>query len=164
MGTAEFYRVVEGLDEVVDSLVVDVSDPGGEGRLLLFVVLRQGAELDDGLRGRIRAAVRAELSPRHVPDRIEAIAEVPRTLSGKKLEVPVKRVLAGVPLDQAVSEGALANPEAIRQVVALARDPGSPTRPGGVPLVAQISASRGMLTCGRRGEQGSKRPLRVVRS
>ena len=121
MGTAEFYRVVEGLDEVTDSLVVDVSDPGGEGQLLLFVVLRQGAELDDGLRGRIRAAVRSELSPRHVPDRIEAIAEVPRTLSGKKLEVPVKRVLAGVPLDQAVSEGALANPGAIHEVVALAR-------------------------------------------
>jgi acetoacetyl-CoA synthetase len=124
MGTAEFYRVVEGLDEVVDSLVVDASDPGGEGRLLLFVVLRPGEELDDGLRGRIRAAVRADLSPRHVPDRIDAIAEVPRTLSGKKLEVPVKRVLAGVPFEQAVSEGALANPDAIHQVVALARDPG----------------------------------------
>ncbi len=124
MGTAEFYRVVEGLDEVVDSLVVDASDPGGEGRLLLFVVLRPGVELDDGLRDRIRAAVRADLSPRHVPDRIDAIAEVPRTLSGKKLEVPVKRVLAGVPLEQAVSEGALANPDAIHQVVALARDPG----------------------------------------
>jgi acetoacetyl-CoA synthetase len=123
MGTAEFYRVVEALDEVVDSLVVDASDPGGEGRLLLFVVLRQGAELDDDLRDRIRAAVRAELSPRHVPDRIAAIAEVPRTLSGKKLEVPVKRVLSGVPLDQAVSEGALANPDAIHQVVALAREP-----------------------------------------
>jgi acetoacetyl-CoA synthetase len=124
MGTAEFYRVVEGLDEVVDSLVVDASDPGGEGRLLLFVVLRPGIELDDDLRGRIRAAVRVDLSPRHVPDRIEPIAEVPRTLSGKKLEVPVKRVLTGVPLDQAVSEGALANPEAIHQVVALARDRG----------------------------------------
>ena len=124
MGTAEFYRVVEGLDEVTDSLVVDVSDPGGEGRLLLFVVLRPGTELDDGLQRRIRAAVRAELSPRHVPDRIAAIAEVPRTLSGKKLEVPVKRVLAGVPLDQAVSEGALANPAAIHQVVALAGESG----------------------------------------
>jgi acetoacetyl-CoA synthetase len=122
MGTAEFYRVVEGLDEVTDSLVVDASDPGGEGRLLLFVVLRSGSALDDDLRGRIRSAVRAELSPRHVPDRIEAIAEVPRTLSGKKLEVPVKRVLSGVPLEKAVSEGALANPDAIHQVVALARD------------------------------------------
>jgi acetoacetyl-CoA synthetase len=124
MGTAEFYRVVEGLDEVTDSLVVDASDPGGEGRLLLFVVLRPGAELDDELQRRIRAAVRAELSPRHVPDRIAAIAEVPRTLSGKKLEVPVKRVLAGIPLDQAVSEGALANPAAIHQVVALAGETG----------------------------------------
>ena len=121
MGTAEFYRVVEGLDEVTDSLVVDASDPGGEGRLLLFVVLRPETELDERLTDRIRSAVRAELSPRHVPDRIEAIAEVPRTLSGKKLEVPVKRVLAGVPLEQAVSEGALANPDAIHQVVALAR-------------------------------------------
>jgi acetoacetyl-CoA synthetase len=121
MGTAEFYRVVEGLDEVVDSLVVDVSDPGGDGRLLLFVVLRPGVELDAGLERRIRAAVRADLSPRHVPDRIQAIAEVPRTLSGKKLEVPVKRVLAGVPLERAVSEGALANPAAVHEVVALAR-------------------------------------------
>jgi acetoacetyl-CoA synthetase len=124
MGTAEFYRVVEGLDEVTDSLVVDASDPGGHGRLLLFVVLRPGVQLDDGLRRRIREAVRADLSPRHVPDRIEAIAEVPRTLSGKKLEVPVKRVLTGVPLERAVSEGALANPDAIHQVVALARDQG----------------------------------------
>jgi acetoacetyl-CoA synthetase len=122
MGTAEFYRVVEGLDAVTDSLVVDASDPGGQGRLLLFVVLRPGTELDEALQGRIRAAVRTELSPRHVPDRIEAIAEVPRTLSGKKLEVPVKRVLSGVPLEKAVSEGALANPDAIHQVVALARE------------------------------------------
>jgi acetoacetyl-CoA synthetase len=122
MGTAEFYRVVEGMDEVVDSLVVDVGDPGGEGRLLLFVVLRPGLELDPGLERRIRAAVRAELSPRHVPDRIQAIAEVPRTLSGKKLEVPVKRVLAGTPLERAVSEGALANPAAIHEVVTLARE------------------------------------------
>jgi acetoacetyl-CoA synthetase len=124
MGTAEFYRVVEGLDEVTDSLVVDAGEPGREGQLLLFVVLRPGTELDDGLRQRIRAALKAELSPRHVPDRIEAVAEVPRTLSGKKLEVPVKRVLAGIPLERAVSEGALANPAAIHEVVALARDGG----------------------------------------
>jgi acetoacetyl-CoA synthetase len=121
MGTAELYRVVEGLDEVVDSLVVDTSGPGGEGRLLLFVVLRPGVELDDELRRRIAAALRTELSPRHVPDEVHAIAEVPRTLSGKKLEVPVKRMLTGTPLDQAVSEGALANPKAIHEVVALAR-------------------------------------------
>ncbi|HZD74064.1 MAG TPA: AMP-binding protein, partial [Actinomycetota bacterium] len=120
MGTSEFYRVVEGLDQVSDSLVVDASEPGGEGRLLLFLVLRPGVELDDDLRGLVREAVRRELSPRHVPDEIHAIADVPRTLSGKKLEVPVKRVLAGVPLSKAVSEGALANPDAIHAVVDLA--------------------------------------------
>jgi acetoacetyl-CoA synthetase len=120
MGTSEFYRVVEGLDQVTDSLVVDVSEPGGQGRLLLFLVLRPGVELDDDLRRLVRDTVRLQLSPRHVPDEIHAIAEVPRTLSGKKLEVPVKRVLAGVPLEKAVSEGAMANPDAIHAVVALA--------------------------------------------
>jgi acetoacetyl-CoA synthetase len=121
MGTAEFYRVVEGLDEVADSLVVDAGEAGAEGRLLLFLVLRPGVALDDDLAGRIRATLRTELSPRHVPDEIYAIEEVPRTLSGKKLEVPVKRILAGIPPEKAVSEGALANPTAIRQVVALAQ-------------------------------------------
>ncbi|HEY2959792.1 MAG TPA: acetoacetate--CoA ligase [Actinomycetota bacterium] len=121
MGTAEFYRVVESLDEVADSLVVDAGDGRGEGRLLLFLVLRPGTTLDKALTDRVRALVRSELSPRHVPDEIHAIEEVPRTLSGKKLEVPVKRILAGVPQDQAVSKGALANPAAIRSVVALAR-------------------------------------------
>jgi acetoacetyl-CoA synthetase len=120
MGTSEFYRAVEGLDEVTDSLVVDVSEPGGEGRLLLFVVLRPGLELDAELERRIRDTVRRELSPRHVPDEVHAVAEVPRTLSGKKLEVPVKRILTGVPLERAVSEGALANPDAVHAVVALA--------------------------------------------
>jgi acetoacetyl-CoA synthetase len=122
MGTSEFYRVVEGLEEVTDSLVVDASEPGGDGRLLLFLVLRPGVELDDDLRRQVREAIRRELSPRHVPDEIHAIVAVPRTLSGKKLEVPVKRVLSGVPLEKAVSEGALANPEAIYAVVALAQD------------------------------------------
>ncbi len=120
MGTSEFYRVIEGIEEVTDSLVVDVSDPGGEGRLLLFVVLRPGVELDGELERRLRDMVRRELSPRHVPDEIHAIADVPRTLSGKKLEVPVKRILTGVPLERAVSEGALANPDAVHAVVALA--------------------------------------------
>ena len=120
MGTAEFYRVVEALDEVTDSLVVDV-----DGRLLLFVTLREGAELDDGLLDRLRRAVRAELSPRHVPDEVHVIGSVPRTLSGKKLEVPVKRILAGTPPDKAVSHGALANPEALDEVVRLAGGPGA---------------------------------------
>ncbi len=126
MGTAEFYRVVEGLDEVTDSLVVDAGDADGDGRLLLFLVLRPGCTLDEALTGRLRALIRSELSPRHVPDEIHAIAEVPRTLSGKKLEVPVKRILAGVPPEQAVSEGALANPAAIRAVVTIARQNSTP--------------------------------------
>jgi len=123
MGTSEFYRVVESLDEVQDSLVVDAGGPGtgGDGRLLLFVVLRPEATLDGGLLERIRRAIRSELSPRHVPDEIHPIGEVPRTLNGKKLEVPVKRILAGAPPEKAVSEGALANPDALRAVVALAR-------------------------------------------
>jgi acetoacetyl-CoA synthetase len=132
MGTAEFYRVVESLDEVADSLVVDAGDAQGEGRLLLFLVLRPGCALDQDLSGRIRALIRSELSPRHVPDEIHAIEEVPRTLSGKKLEVPVKRILAGVPQEQAVSEGALANPAAIRSVVAVAQG-GDHPEPGGSP-------------------------------
>jgi len=121
MGTSEFYRVVEGLDEVADSLVVDAGGPGGEGRLLLFVVLRPGSTLDGDLVERIRRTIRSELSPRHVPDEIHPVDDVPRTLNGKKLEVPVKRILAGVLPDKAVSEGALANPDALRAVVALAR-------------------------------------------
>jgi acetoacetyl-CoA synthetase len=124
IGTAELYRVVEADDAVADSLVVDVDQPGAGSRLLLFVVPREGAELDDALRDRLKAAVRSELSPRHVPDDVLAIGAVPRTLSGKKLEVPVKRILAGTPPEQAVSQGALANPEALDEVVALARESG----------------------------------------
>jgi acetoacetyl-CoA synthetase len=112
MGTSEFYRVVEDTHDVVDSLVIDTSAAGTEGKLLLFVVLRDGADLDE-VSGELRRRIRTELSPRHVPDEILAIPEVPRTLNNKKCEVPVKRILAGVPPDQAVSEGALANPRAM---------------------------------------------------
>ncbi len=113
MGTSEFYRVVDVVDGVADSLVVDTGDGGQSGRLLLFVVMIDGAELDDEFSSGLRVKIRSELSPRHVPDAIYAIDEVPKTLNGKKLEVPVKRVLAGVPLVEAVSEGAMANPGSI---------------------------------------------------
>jgi acetoacetyl-CoA synthetase len=109
MGTAEFYRVVEELPGITDSLVIDTSAAGVEGKLLLYVVLEDGVPLSHA-RDRVRAAIRSNLSPRHVPDEVIAIPEVPRTLNGKKCEIPVKRVLAGVPLEQAVSEGALKNP------------------------------------------------------
>jgi acetoacetyl-CoA synthetase len=122
MGTSEFYRIVEELGEVADSLVVEVggglSDSGG--RLLLFVVLREGAALDHHLRGRIEETIRRGLSPRHVPDEIRAVPEVPRTLNGKKLEVPVRRILSGTPPDEAVSPGAMSNPRSLEPFVDLA--------------------------------------------
>ena len=124
MGTSEFYRVVDEMDEVLDSLVIDTSALGNEGQLLLFVVLREGAALDDRLRSRIADNIRRSLSPRHVPDAVYAIPEVPRTLNGKKLEVPVKRVLSGAPVEQAVSMDALANPGAVGVFVELARELG----------------------------------------
>ena len=119
MGTAEFYRVVEELPEIADSLVVEVDED--DGKLVLFVVLRAGASLDEGLRRRLGSALRRELSPRHVPDRILAVAEIPKTLNGKKLEVPVKRLLAGQPITSAVSEGAVANPKSLDALVAAYR-------------------------------------------
>ena len=120
MGTSEFYRVVEELPGIVDSLVIDTSAAGVEGRLLLFVVLADGADADAVI-AELRSRLRTELSPRHVPDEIRVIPEVPRTLNNKKCEVPVKRVLAGVPVEQAVSTGALANPESMEAFVRLAQ-------------------------------------------
>ncbi len=121
LGTAEFYSVVEGLPEVVDSVVVHLEDPeGGAGELLLFVVLAQGRELDDALRARIARELRTALSPRHVPDEIYQVRAVPRTLSAKKLEVPVKKILTGTPVDRAAATGALANPESLQAFAELA--------------------------------------------
>jgi acetoacetyl-CoA synthetase len=121
MGTSEFYRVVEDHPSVVDSLVIDTSAAGVEGRLLLFVVLGNGASLDD-VSTELRQRIRTQLSPRHVPDDVIRIDAVPRTLNGKKCEIPVKRVLAGAPLDSAVARGALQNAQAMEPFVALARN------------------------------------------
>jgi acetoacetyl-CoA synthetase len=119
MGTSEIYRAVQSVPEVLDSLVVDVPRPGTEGWMPLFVVLREGAELTDELTDQIRRRIREQCSPRHVPDEIFQIAEVPRTLSGKVLEVPVKRILTGTPAEQAASRDSLANPAALDYFVAL---------------------------------------------
>jgi acetoacetyl-CoA synthetase len=108
MGTSEIYSAVEGLPDVVDSLVIEA-----DGSMLLFVVLRPDADLDDDLVARIRTRLREYCSPRHVPDEIESIAEVPRTLSGKKLEVPVKKILMGADPARAASRDSLANPDAL---------------------------------------------------
>jgi len=120
MGTSEIYRAVLGIDAIVDALVVDVPRPGTEGWMPLFVVLREGAELDDELRREIARRVREQCSPRHVPDEVYAIAEVPRTLSGKVLEVPVKRILMGTPPEKAASRDSLANPAALDYFTELA--------------------------------------------
>ena len=113
MGTSEFYRVVEQLPEVADSLVVDTGQLGADGRLILYLVLTPGAALDEELTGRIKAALRSALSPRHVPDEIHQVPGIPRTLSGKKLEVPVRKILLGTPVADAADPDALANPEVL---------------------------------------------------
>ncbi len=119
MGTSEIYRAVLSSDDIVDALVVDLARDGTDGWMPLFVVLRDGASLDDSLVGEIRRRIRSDCSPRHVPDEIIAIDEVPRTLSGKLLEVPVKRILSGVPAEKAASRESLANPAALDFFVAL---------------------------------------------
>ncbi len=122
MGTSELYRVVEGLPDIADSLVVDTGSlEDAVGKMWLFVVLREGAVLDLALKRRIKDALRAELSPRHVPDKICAVGAIPRTLNGKKLEVPVKRILLGADPDKVASRDTLANPRALDEVVAAAR-------------------------------------------
>ena len=114
LGTAEFYTVVEALPEVADSLVVHLEDDeGGAGQLLLFVVLADGLELDEDLRRRVATALRTQLSPRHVPDAIHQVGALPRTLSGKKLEVPVKKILQGASIDDAAAKGALTDPDSL---------------------------------------------------
>jgi acetoacetyl-CoA synthetase len=121
MGTSELYRVVLGVDEVVDALVVDA-----DGFMPLFVVLREGAELDDGLRAEIARRIRADCSPRHVPNAIHAAPEIPRTLSGKILEVPVKRILLGAAPEQVASRDSLANPQALDWFVAWSKARAAP--------------------------------------
>ena len=121
MGTSELYAVVEELPEVADSLIVHrEDDEGGAGELILFVALAGERELDDDLRGRIAGALRSELSPRHVPDSIVAVPAVPRTMTGKKLEAPVKRILLGARAEDVASADALLDPRAIEAFVAYA--------------------------------------------
>jgi acetoacetyl-CoA synthetase len=121
LGTSEFYGVVEELSEIVDSLVVHLEDDdGGPGELLLFVVLAGGTELDEGLRARISGGLRAQLSPRHVPDAIVAVPAIPRTLTGKKLEAPVKRLLRGAPPHSVASRDSLLDPAALDLFVEIA--------------------------------------------
>ncbi len=123
MGTSEIYRAAGAVEEVLDALVVDVPRQGAEELwMIMFVVLREGVTLDDALVREIKGRIREDCSPRHVPNEIRQIAEVPRTLSGKVLEVPVKRILMGVPPEQAASVDSLANPRSLDYFIELARD------------------------------------------
>ena len=131
IGTSEFYGVVEAIPGVRDSLVVHLADDaGGPGELLLFVALEDGVALDDDLRRRIAKALREGLSPRHVPDEIHAVSSIPRTLNGKKLEVPVQRILSGEPISAVANPGAMTNPKSLDYFEELAqkRERGQPSR------------------------------------
>lgn len=121
MGTSELYSAVEALPEVLDSLVVDLEYLGRESYMPLFVVLRPGIALDDALKSKIAGAIRTALSPRFVPDAIVQVPEVPRTLSGKKQELPIKKLLLGQPIDKVVNRDAMANPQCLEWYVGFAR-------------------------------------------
>jgi acetoacetyl-CoA synthetase len=125
MGTAEIYRAVLSIPEILDALVIDLPRDGTDGWMPLFVVLDAGDELTDELVATIRRRVREDCSPRHVPNEVRRITEVPRTLSGKVLEVPVKRILTGTPAEAAASRESLANPAALDYFVSLAEEYGS---------------------------------------
>jgi acetoacetyl-CoA synthetase len=122
VGTAEIYRVVESIDGVVDSLVVHVesADADDQGNLVLFVVLDDEIELDDEMRARIRTGMRSGLSPRHVPDEMHRVGSIPTTLSGKKLELPVKKILLGGDPAAVASRDALKDPSALDAIVTIA--------------------------------------------
>ncbi|MEQ2525450.1 acetoacetate--CoA ligase [Robertmurraya yapensis] len=119
MGTSEIYSAVEGVEGVKDSLVIDLSNEQGSG-LLLFIVLEEGTLYNEGIEKTIKERVRVHCSPRHVPDEIMIIKEVPRTLNGKKLEVPIKKILTGVPFEKAVNKGSLSNPDSLEIFLELA--------------------------------------------
>jgi acetoacetyl-CoA synthetase len=122
MGTSELYSAVEALPEVLDSMVVDLEYLGRESYMPLFVVLRPGLVLDAAMKARLNGAVKTALSPRFVPDEIFQVAEIPRTLSGKKQELPVKKLLLGQPVEKVVNRDAMANPACLDWYVALARE------------------------------------------
>jgi acetoacetyl-CoA synthetase len=123
MGTSEIYRAAGAVEEVLDTLVVDVPRGGSDGELsmLLFVVLREGVTLDEELTAQIKRRIREDCSPRHVPNEVLQIAQVPRTLSGKVLEVPVKRILMGAAPNEAASVDSLADPSSLDYFIELAR-------------------------------------------
>ena len=126
MGTAELYRAVEVLPEVLDSIVVDLEYLGRESYMPLFVVLRDGLVLDEALVRRIKQGIKAALSARHVPNEIFQVGAVPRTLSGKKMELPLKKLLMGTPADAVFKLDAMANADCVAWFVEFAQRRGAP--------------------------------------
>ncbi len=129
LGTGEIYRVVEEIPQVQDSLVVDLEFLGRESWMPLFVVLRDNASLTDELQASIRSAIRNNLSARHVPNEIIQVAEIPRTLTGKKMELPIKKLLLGKPLAEVANPDAMANPECLETYIRFARERGATNAP-----------------------------------
>ena len=121
MGTAEIYRVVEDLPEVLDSMVVDLEYLGRESWMPLFVVLREGVQLSDELKARLNAAIKTALSPRFIPNEIVHAPAIPRTLTGKKQELPIKKLMLGQPIDKVLNRDAMANPECLAWYEAYAK-------------------------------------------
>jgi acetoacetyl-CoA synthetase len=122
MGTSELYSAIEALPEVLDSLVVDLEYLGRDSYMPLFVVLRDGVAFDGAMRARINKAIEAGLSRRFLPNEIFAVAEIPRTLSGKKQELPIKKLLLGQPVEKVINREAMANPACLDWYLAFARD------------------------------------------
>jgi acetoacetyl-CoA synthetase len=122
MGTSEIYSAVDRVEEVADSLVVDVPREGRSSFMPLFVVLQEGVELDDDLESRIKSSIKENASPRHVPNEIFAVPEIPKTLNGKKLEVPVKKILSGTPPEEAASRESLSNPASLDRFAELVEE------------------------------------------
>jgi acetoacetyl-CoA synthetase len=121
IGTAEIYRSLLDVPEVEDSLIVNLDLPGGRFFMPLFVKLKGDLRLTEDIEARIRGQIRREYSPRHVPDRIFSVSAIPYTLTGKKMEVPVRRILMGVPVEKAANRAAMANVESLEYFVTYAR-------------------------------------------
>jgi acetoacetyl-CoA synthetase len=121
IGTAEIYNVLESIPEVDDAIVVNLDLPGGRFFMPLFVKLADGITLDDRITSEINARLRREYTPRHVPDKIIQVPAMPTTITGKKLEVPVRRLLMGVPLENAANTSAMADPAALDPFIDYAR-------------------------------------------
>jgi acetoacetyl-CoA synthetase len=121
MGSSEIYSAVEDLEEVEESLIIGYEQSDDKYFMPLFVVLKEGIKVDDALKEKINKKIRETLSPRHVPDDIFAVTAIPKTLNNKKLEVPVKKILMGIPIEKAVNLDSMINPECLIQFVELSK-------------------------------------------